>query len=118
MLRDYSQFPDDENGGVLWGMDQDGDDLEIPREMDFSVIFPTEEGALKFATQLLRDGQKVSFAPYEGNAELPWQVQAHPFMVPTHENITGYEEELAMAAKLFGGRNDGWGCVSQCAMPE
>lgn len=43
MARNYEQFPDDENGDVLWDMAQDGDDLTKPREVDFSVIFPTEK---------------------------------------------------------------------------
>lgn len=113
MNRDLSLFPDDENGDVLWNMQEDGDDLSIPREVDFSVIFPTEDAALKFAVLLLKDEQKVSFSKYDGNDELPWQVQAHPIMEPTHENITGYEAQLAEEAAKYGGRNDGWGSMQQ-----
>ena len=113
MARDYKQFPDDENGDILWDMGQSGDDLAKPREVDFSVIFPSEEAALKFAVHLLRNDQKVSFSEYEGNDELPWQVQAHPVMVPSHENIAGYEDQLGRDAEPFGGRNDGWGCFAQ-----
>ncbi|MCL2523315.1 MAG: ribonuclease E inhibitor RraB [Betaproteobacteria bacterium] len=113
MSRDYQRFPDDENGDILWSMAEDGDDLSIPREVDFSVIFPLEENALEFAVELLREGQKVSFAPYEDHDEFPWQVQAHPVMEPTHENINAYESELAETAARLGGRNDGWGCFAQ-----
>jgi hypothetical protein len=113
MERDLSAYPASENGDALWRMVQNGDDLAIPREVDFSVIFPTEEAALKFAVHLLRNDQKVSFSPYEEHDELPWQVQAHPFMLPTHENITGFEDLLRSESAPFGGRNDGWGCESQ-----
>ena len=113
MSRNYSQFPDDENGDILWNMQQEGDNLDIPREIDFSIIFPTEQAAIQFAVELLRSDQKVSFSPYEEHEELPWQVQAHPVMVPTHENISGYEHELATGAQKYGGRNDGWGCFAQ-----
>jgi len=113
MSRNHSLYPDDENGDILWKMEQDGDNLSVPREIDFSVIFPTEDAALKFAVDLLRNEQKVSFSPYEEHKELQWQVQAHPVMLPTHENITGYEGELARSAVEYGGRNDGWGCFSQ-----
>lgn len=112
MARNYEQFPDHENGDVLWDMAQNGDDLTKQREVDFSVIFPTEKAALEFAVLLLRNDQKVSFAPYD-NDELPWQVQAHPIMVPTHANISGYESQLADDATPLGGRNDGWGCFAQ-----
>jgi hypothetical protein len=113
MSRNFEEFPDDENGDVLWRMAQEGDDLSLPREVNFSVIFPTEEAALKFAVHLLRNEQKVSFAPYEEHDELPWQVEAHPVMVPSHENISGYERELEMTAARLSGRNDGWGCFAQ-----
>lgn len=112
MNRDYVQCPDDENGDVLWRMRQDGDNLDKRREIDFSVIFPSEVAALKFAEHLLRNQQKVSFSPYEGNAKLPWQVQVHAVMLPTHKAITKFEELLAADAKPLGGRNDGWGCFA------
>ena len=112
MNRDYALCPDDENGDVLWNMLQDGDNLSEQREIDFSVIFPSDESALKFATHLLRNGQKVSFGPYEGSEELPWQVQAHRIMIPTHDKITKFEELLAADAEPLGGRNDGWGCFA------
>jgi hypothetical protein len=113
MKRDYAQFPDDENGDVLWRMRDHGDNLAKPREIDFSVIFPTEEAALRFAVHLLRNDQKVSFSEYEEHDELPWQVQVHPFMEPTHENITAFENQLGEDAAEFGGRNDGWGSMAQ-----
>ncbi len=111
--RDPAAFPDDENGEVLWRMLQNGDNLNAPREVDFSVVFPTEEEALAFAVRLLRNHQKVSFSAYEGNADFPWQVHAHPFLQPTHENISRYEALLAADAAEFHGRNDGWGCFQQ-----
>ncbi|MET4570389.1 ribonuclease E inhibitor RraB [Rhodanobacter soli] len=115
MHRDPLLFPDDENGDVLWQMAQAGDDLSIPREVDFAVIFPSEDDALKFAVHLLRSDQKVSFSSYEEHDELPWQVLAHPFMEASHENVSGFERLLGEAAEDFGGRNDGWGCEAQPA---
>jgi hypothetical protein len=113
MKRDFTKFPEDDNGDVLWNMANDGDNLAVPREIDFSLVFPTEDAALKFAVHLLRNDQKVSFSAYEENKDMPWQVQAHPVMEPTHENITGYEKQLGDDAVQFGGRNDGWGAMQQ-----
>ncbi len=48
MARDYEVFPDDENGDVLWRMHEHGDNLSKQREIDFCVIFPTEESAMEF----------------------------------------------------------------------
>ncbi len=113
MTRDPDLYPADENGDVLWQMVEEGDDLSLPREVDFSVLFPTEEAALAFAVHLLQNEQKVSMGPYEDDEEMPWQVQAHPFMLPTHGNISGFEALLGTDAAGHGGRNDGWGCMAQ-----
>ena len=115
MQRDFNLFPDDENGDALWQMAESGDDLSVPREVDFAVIFPSEDDALKFAVHLLRSDQKVSFSSCEEGDELPWQVLAHPYMEPSHENIAGFEQLLGEAAEDFAGRNDGWGCETQPA---
>ncbi|MDN3577126.1 ribonuclease E inhibitor RraB [Chitinimonas viridis] len=113
MLRNNQAFPDDENGDVLWRMHQQGDNLTKAREIDFSVIFSNKEMALKFAVHLLCNNQKVSFSPYEEHETMPWQVQAHPILTPTHENIGHYEEWLAQSAAALGGCNDEWGCFAQ-----
>ncbi|MFC4525557.1 ribonuclease E inhibitor RraB [Dyella halodurans] len=105
-------FPDDENGAMLRQMDADGDDLSVPREIAFTVIFPTEDSALKFAVMLLKHEQKVSFAEGGDQGELFWLVQAHPYMVPSHENISSYEDLLVSEADAFGGRFIAWGCES------
>ena len=111
MERDYVQYPDDGNGNVLWKMKQGGDNLAIPREVDFAVIFPREEAAMDCAVRLLRYGHKVSCGRHEGVADLPWQVQAHPIMVPSYEHVCGYERQLSKDAATLGGRNDGWGAT-------
>jgi hypothetical protein len=96
-------FPDDENGDVLWRMHDHGDNMSKQREIDFCVIFPTEESAMEFAAVLLKNGQKVSFSAYEGDNETPRQVLAHPIMQPTYDNITGFELLLGEDAARFGG---------------
>jgi hypothetical protein len=113
MKRDSSEFPDDENGDVLWNMSESGDDLAKIREVDFSVIFPSEENALQFAIQLLKNEMKVSFSEYEENKEFPYQVTVHVMIVPSHKAITALEDQLGEIAEMLGGQNDGWGCFRQ-----
>jgi len=119
MARDDARFPAYDNGDVLWRMAEAGDDLGKPREVDFAVIFRTEPAAFQFAVHLLRNGEKVSFGPYEGDPDRPWQVYVHRVLLPTHAAITGVENDLARAAEPLGGCNDGWGCLAQdeTAMP-
>jgi hypothetical protein len=109
MERDFVLFPSDENGDVLWHMAQHGVDFSDLREIDFSVIFPTKENALRFAVMALQNDEKVSFSSYEGNKDFPWQVQLHPVMEPTHQNISEFEAMLEGPAASLGGKNDGWG---------
>ncbi|HDT3672078.1 TPA: ribonuclease E inhibitor RraB, partial [Escherichia coli] len=45
MNRDYEQFPDDDNGNVLWQMVEDGDDLTELHEIEFSIAFQDQQNA-------------------------------------------------------------------------
>ncbi|HEY4093270.1 MAG TPA: ribonuclease E inhibitor RraB [Luteibacter sp.] len=112
-MNDELMFPDDENGNALRQMLAEGDNLSMPRDFDFTVVFATEEAALQFAVAMLRQGQKASFSEYEEDEEMPWQVTLHPYMDPTHENISLYESALENEASAFEGALEGWGCVPQ-----
>ena len=48
MSRDLTLLPEDEIGNTLWQMNQNGDDLNSEREIEFSMLFPSQELALKF----------------------------------------------------------------------
>lgn len=113
MQRNFTDLPDDENGDILWNMNQGGDNLSTGREIDFSVIFPMGDAALKFAMHVLRNQQKISFSSYEGIDDFPWQVQLHRIMMPRHGNVSRDENAIADDAPPLGGCNDGWGCFSQ-----
>src|SRR5215831_8050690 len=110
MERDYKRFPHDENGDVLWRTFCDGDRLDKPSVIDFSVIFPVREDALAFGAVLLEQSFRVQFLKYEKKNELVWQIMVTPVMLPDHGEISRLEELLGRQAEVFGGRNDGWGC--------
>jgi hypothetical protein len=44
--------------------------------------------------------------------EWPWDVVVVKHMVPSHEEIGSFEGMLESVANPLGGRNDGWGCLS------
>jgi hypothetical protein len=113
MERDYGQFPDDDNGAVLWRFRTQGDDLSEPREIDFSVILPSEEAALEFAVACLRSGFKVELAEADESQEdgLNWEVTVYTEAVPTHADITMLEDALGKQAAPLGGRTSGWSAV-------
>jgi hypothetical protein len=112
-MEPQSTFPDDANGDVLRRLQSHGDDLSRSRDIDFTVIFPDEQAARGFAEILKNDGYRVTVEMTECNKELPWDALVVRHMVPTHEGIGSFENELETVASRFGGRNDGWGCISQ-----
>jgi hypothetical protein len=106
-------FPNDENGDVLRRMQANGDDLAKPRDIDFTVVFPGQGVAEEFAAQLRRLGYRASVEETRCVPELPWDVVVVKHMLPSHSEISQFEETLEASASAFGGRNDGWGCMEQ-----
>jgi len=113
MKRDYKKFPKDDNGEVLWKFRCEGDTLEEPREIDFSVIFPSEATALEFAVTCLRSAFKVEFDEAEEKHEdgLNWEVTVYTHAIPTHPDITALEEGFGRQAAPLGGRSSGWSAI-------
>lgn len=117
MDRDLNLFPDDNIGDALWRMQQEGDDLTKEREIEFSVIFPNQELALKFGQLLLENNQKLSFCPYEDDIDYPWEITAYPEIVASYENISAYQELLMTSSEPLLGKFDSWYCVSSSNLP-
>lgn len=107
MSRDLTLFPEDELGNTLWQMSQAGENLEDEREIEFSMLFPSQELALKFGQVLLENNQKLSFTPFVENETLPWEITAYPFMTASYENITSYQDLLIGSADELEGQFNG-----------
>jgi hypothetical protein len=107
------EFPGDENGDVLRRLQESGDDLSKPRDVDFTVVFPDEAAAQAFAGEIGRRGYRVAIEHTDTAKEFPWDVLVVRNMLPTHEGITEFEQQLEGSASRYGGRNDGWGCLSE-----
>lgn len=102
-------LPDDENAEVLRRMIESGDDLTLPRDIDFFFLFPTFAQAEAFATEAAAlDDVGVGLAAPTDGPETEVRVVRH--MVPTHAGITVLESELWVMAQSHGGEADGWGC--------
>ncbi|MFD2168258.1 ribonuclease E inhibitor RraB [Thalassotalea euphylliae] len=100
----------DEIARQLEQMVEQGIDLEQEYEVEFSVIFPSQELALKFGHLLLEHGQKLSFCTYQGNDQLPWEITAYPRMLLSYDNIIAYQALLIEHSEHFQGQYDGWYC--------
>ena len=110
MNRDVNEFPEDDIGNALWQMKQQGMDLSAETEVEFSVIFSSQEQALKFGHLLLENGQKLSFCTFESNPDFPWEITAYPFMPLSYDNIVAYQALMEEHCPAFGGKFDGWYC--------
>ncbi|MHA3048883.1 MULTISPECIES: ribonuclease E inhibitor RraB [unclassified Acinetobacter] len=114
MTRDYQQFPDDENGNLLWQMFEDGNDLCEPHEVEFSIAFEQKEQAEKCALHLLHQEQKISLYQEDQHSEQEnlWILNVHVNMILEHEDLVDLEDWFGRIGKEFGGEYDGWGCTS------
>lgn len=112
MSRDYQQFPDDDNGNVLWQMAEDGNDLSVPYEVEYSIIFETQAQAEQCALYLLHQEQKVSLFEEEESESRYWVVSAYVEMIPQHEDIVDLEQWFVHVASQYNGEYDGWGCIA------
>ena len=111
----FAMIPDDENGDVLRAMLEDGDDLTIPREIDFHLVFGDEAAACAFADAAKQQADLLIGAPAVDEEGI-WLVTASRHMVPRHGDITALEKTLTVLAESFGGYPDGWEC-SRAAGP-
>ena len=110
MTRDYQQFPDDDNGNVLWQMHNDGDDLTAAHEIEYSIAFQQEDKADQCAVYLLKEEQKISLFEDEETGE--WIITIYVYMEPEYADIVDLEEWFSKIAGKFGGEYDGWGCMA------
>ncbi len=103
-------FPDDDNGNVLRGMYEDGDDMSQPRDIDFTVVLPNSDAVQEFGSSFYNLGLQVKAKKSGTVPELPWDVTVTINMLPSYEDIIAFEQKLEKVAVPLGGRNDGWGC--------
>jgi hypothetical protein len=111
MKRDLALFPNDKIGDTLWEFQQAGDDLAQIREVEFSVLFPSQALALQFGQLLLENNQKLSFTPFQENEQFPWEITAYPEMPLNYENISAYQELLETSSAPLQGKFDGFYCL-------
>ena len=112
MTRNFEQFPDDDNGNVLWQMAEDGDDLTEAHEIEFSIAFQTEEQAEKCALYLLKEEQKISMFEDDDSDTAEWVITIYVYMEPEYLDIVDLEEWFGKIAEQHGGEYDGWGCMA------
>ena len=112
MNRDLIIFPDNSIGDFLWNLRLKGVDLELPTEVEFSVLFPSQALALQFGKLLLENNQKLSCTPFEDNDAYPWEITAYPQMPLNCENMSAYQALIETSCEPLQGKFDGFYCLS------
>ena len=105
--------PDDDTGDALRRLEADGDDLTRARNIDFTIVFPNQFTADRFAEHFRERGHAVSVEFSQADEGFPCGVVVVNNMTPSHEAITAFESELQDVANPLGGKNDGWGCFAE-----
>ena len=105
--------PNDDNGDVLRRLEAKGDSLTLARDIDFTVVFPEEDSAERFAEHFRAQGYTVSVERAKVRSGFPWDVVVVKHMAPSHQEIGNFEASLQNVAETLGGHNDGWGCITQ-----
>ena len=112
MTRNFEQFPDDDNGHVLWQMFQDGNDLDDAHEIEYSIAFKSQAEAEKCALYLLAQEQKISLFEDDEAENSEWFITIYVYMEPEYSDIVDLESWFMKIAAEFGGEYDGWGCMA------
>lgn len=111
MDRDFKKFPDDGTGEALWDKKLSGDDLTKSREIEFTVVFPTENEALSFGKSLLLNRQKVLLCDSNESDDYPFEIVVYVELDLSYKSIIEYQELLEQFSSPLNGLNDGWGCI-------
>jgi hypothetical protein len=108
--RDLEQFPNDDNGDILWTLRSNGDSLESPRDIEFSGVFAAEEKALEFAIRFLRSEMKVEMLEDEVEDEdrSEWRVNVFAFAPPSYTDICEFEQTINDFLEELDGEYEGW----------
>jgi regulator of RNase E activity RraB len=114
MTRDTTLFPEDDNGDVLWQMQEDGDDLTEVHEIEFTLAFPSKQQAEQCALHLLHEEQRVSLHEDDNDEKQSseWLVVVYIHMEPEYQDIVDLEQWFTKIAEQYQGEYDGWGCMA------
>jgi hypothetical protein len=100
------------NAEVLQRLAVEGDDLSQPRDIEFAVIFASEETAENFCRVLATHGYSGLRPAPPSHEFVHWDVIVTRNMIPELAAIGEMEAWLDALASPLGGSNDGWGCFA------
>jgi regulator of RNase E activity RraB len=100
---------------VLQQLVDAGDDLSIPREVDFTIRFPDTESRQAATKEIAALGYKVQEpddADADDSEEFPWMLTFSVVIAPEPAELIERCIALVELAQKFDGDFDGFGCVT------
>jgi hypothetical protein len=94
-----------------------GSDPFRPYDVDFFLAFPTQAAADEIIAQMRGAGFDGEVVDTPDNGELRYVVHAHKAMQLTVPDMQDLSRQLTEAAKLRGGRYDGWSAKQEPRVP-
>lgn len=92
-----------------------GDDLTIPREVDFSIMFPDMKSRQTASKEIAALGYKVEETDDENvdeSEETPWRLTFSTLIAPEPVEMVERCIALVELAQKYAGDFDGFGCVT------
>lgn len=107
--RNPMEFPGDEDGDILWALHLAGNDLTIPRDVNFSVLFDADDSAEAHAAEMSEAAFGVQVDDCMESYGIPaWEVVTTVYIIPSHERITALGVLIFGMAANHGGVPNGW----------
>ncbi len=108
---DVVQFHRIQNQRTVRLLGEQGDALQVPRKVEHTAVFHSEEARDEFGAFLIDNGFEVRTVEHEEAAERPFGVvgiATHPVDL---RSIDGVTMSLFSRIRELGGQYDGWGCA-------
>ncbi|GAC19581.1 ribonuclease E inhibitor RraB [Paraglaciecola arctica] len=106
-------FPNDDDGDVLKGLQEKGVDLNQPRKIEYYCYAENESVAFKIAAKIEDLGYQCDVFHDENASSIDkvYSVYCAQIMVPAYDDIIRTQSELNSALSNFNTKCDGWGTL-------
>jgi hypothetical protein len=108
-----NDFPNDDDGDVLRGLQNKGIDLSLPRQIEYYCYAKNESIAKEIAEEIKYLGYQcdVFYDDEAQSDEKAYSVYFARTMIPSYSEIVKSQNELSLALSSFDTRCDGWGTL-------
>ena len=100
-------YPNDADGDALRRIAEDGNDMSMPMDVDFTVDVPDQGSGEQVAALAQAKGYVVDLEFDDEDEE--WTCYCTKSMLATYEGVVAAQKELDELSEPFGGCCDGWG---------